>query len=79
MATLTLHDIPDELVDGLEQLARAHGRSLDGLVVECLRREIKDYAEAMNWLQDVEAVRAELPDSPFPMDELVAATERDSH
>jgi plasmid stability protein len=79
MATLTLRDIPDDLVDQLEQLARAHGRSVDSQVIECLRREIKDYAEAMSWLKDVEALRAELPDSPMPMDELVAATERDSH
>jgi plasmid stability protein len=79
MATLTLHDIPDDLVVGLEQLARAHGRSVDSQVIECLRREIKEYAEAMNWLKDVQALRAELPDSSMPMDELVAATERDSH
>lgn len=79
MATLTLHDIPYDLVVGLEQLARAHGRSVDSQVIECLRREIKDYAEAMNWLKDVKALRAELPDKPMPMDELVAATERDSH
>lgn len=79
MATLTLHDIPDELVVGLEQLARAHGRSLDSQVIECLRREIKDYAAAMNWLKDVQALRAELPPTPMSMDELVAATERDSH
>ena len=79
MATLTLRDIPDDLITGLEQLARAHGRSLDSQVIECLRREIKDYAEAMSWLKEVEALRAELPDSSMPMDELVAATERDSH
>jgi hypothetical protein len=79
MATLTLHDIPDDLIDGLEQLARAHGRSIDSQVIECLRREIKEYAEAMNWLKDVKALRSELPDSPMLMDELVAATERDSH
>ena len=79
MATLTLRDIPDDLIVGLEQLARAHGRSLDSQVVECLRREIKDFAAAMSWLKEVEALRSELPDSPMPMDELVAATERDSH
>jgi plasmid stability protein len=79
MATLTLRDIPDDLITGLEQLARAHGRSLDSQVIECLRREIKDYAEAMSWLKEVEALRSELPDSSMPMDELVAATERDSH
>ena len=27
MATLTLHDVPDEVLSGLEQVARAHGRS----------------------------------------------------
>jgi plasmid stability protein len=79
LATLTLRDIPDDLIVGLEQLARAHGRSLDSQVIECLRREIKDYAEAMSWLKEVEALRAELPDSSMPMDDLVAATERDSH
>jgi plasmid stability protein len=79
MATLTLRDIPDDLVAGLEELARAHGRSVDSQVIECLRREIKEYAEAMNWLTDVKALRSELPDSPMPMDELVAATERDRH
>jgi plasmid stability protein len=79
MATLTLRDIPDDLVDQLEQLARAQGRSVDSQVIECLRREIKDYAEAMNWLKDVEALRAELPDSSMSMDELVTATERDRH
>ena len=79
MATLTLHDIPDDLVIGLKQLARAHGRSVDSQVVECLRREIKDYAEAMSWLKDVKALRAELPDSSMSMEELVAVTERDRH
>jgi plasmid stability protein len=79
MAILTLRDIPDDLVDGPEQLARAHGRSVDSQVIECLRREIKEYAEAMNWLKDVKALRAELPDSSMSMDELVAATERDRH
>jgi hypothetical protein len=79
MATLTLRDIPDDLVDQLEQLARANGRSVVSQVIECLRREIKAYAEAMNWLKDVEALRAELPDSSMSMDELVAATERDRH
>lgn len=79
MATLTLRDIPDDLITGLEQLARAQGRSLDSQVIECLRREIKDYTEAMSWLKDVEALRAELPDKPMPMDELIAATKRDSH
>ncbi len=79
MATLTLRDIPDDLIVGLEQLARDQGRSLDSQVIEILRREIKDYAEAMSWLKGVEALRAELPDKRMPMDELVAATERDSH
>lgn len=36
MATLTLHDVPDDLVVGLEQLALARGRSLDHQVIECL-------------------------------------------
>ena len=32
-----------------------------------------------NRLQQVEALRAELKGGPIPLDELVAATERDSH
>ena len=36
MATLTLHDIPDELLSCLEQRAQAHGRSLNSEVVACL-------------------------------------------
>lgn len=38
MATLTLHDIPDELLSCLEQRAQAHGRSLNSEVVDCLTR-----------------------------------------
>ena len=38
MATLTLHDIPDELLSRLEQRAHSHGRSLNSEVVDCLTR-----------------------------------------
>ncbi len=79
MATLTLHDIPDDLVVGLEQLALARGRSLDHQVIECLRREMKEQAKALAWLKDVEELRSQLPGGPIPIEDLVAATERDSH
>lgn len=45
MATLTLHDVPDELLSCLEQRAQAHGRSLNSEVVECLTRLVP--AEAL--------------------------------
>jgi len=35
MATLTLYDLPEEVVSGFEQRARAHGRSLNSEVVDC--------------------------------------------
>lgn len=36
MATLTLHDIPDELILKLQERAREHGRSLVHEAVVCL-------------------------------------------
>ncbi|MFM7547326.1 MAG: FitA-like ribbon-helix-helix domain-containing protein [Cyanobacteriota bacterium] len=79
MATLTLHDVPEELVAGLEQVARAHGRSLNSQALECLSRELKKQAKALAWLKEVAELRAQLPGGPIPIEDLVAATERDSH
>jgi plasmid stability protein len=39
MATLTLYDIPVEVVSRLEQRALVHGRSLNSELVDCLRRQ----------------------------------------
>jgi len=39
MATLTLYNLPEEVVSRLEQRARAHGRSLNSEVVDCLSRQ----------------------------------------
>jgi hypothetical protein len=80
MATLTLHDVPEELVAGLEQVARAHGRSLNSQALECLSRELNKQAIALAWLKKVAELRAQLPGcGPIPIEDLVAATERDSH
>jgi plasmid stability protein len=79
MATLTLYDLPEEVVSRLEQRARAHGRSLNSEVVDCLSRQSAANTDTENWLQQVEALRAELKGGLIPVDELVAATERDSH
>ncbi|MEI6032321.1 MAG: Arc family DNA-binding protein [Synechococcaceae cyanobacterium ELA739] len=79
MAILTLYDLPEEVVSRLEQRARAHGRSLNSEVVDCLSRQSAANTDTENWLQQVEALRAELKGGPIPVDELVAATERDSH
>jgi plasmid stability protein len=34
MATITLHDVPDEILNRLERRAQAHGRSLNSEMVE---------------------------------------------
>ena len=39
MATLTLHDVPEDLVARLEERAHAHGRSLNSEAVDCLTRQ----------------------------------------
>ena len=63
----------------LQQRARAHGRSLNSELVDCLRRQSAANIDTENWLQQVEALRAEIKGGPIRLDELVAATERDSH
>ena len=79
MATLTLHDVPEDLVAGLEQVARAHGRSLNSQALECLSRELNKQSKALAWLKEVAELRAQLPGGLIPIEDLVAATERDSH
>jgi len=79
MATLTLYDLPEEVVSRLQQRVRAHGRSLNSEVVDCLSRYSAANTDTVNWLQQVQGLRAELKGGPIPLDELVAATERDSH
>jgi plasmid stability protein len=79
MATLTLYDLPEEVVSRLQQRARAHGRSLNSELVDCLRRQSASNIDTETWLQQVEALRAEIKGGPIRLDELVAATERDSH
>jgi len=79
MATLTLYDLPEEVVSRLQQRARAHGRSLNSELVDCLRRQSASNIDIETWLQQVEALRAEIKGGPIRLDELVAAAERDSH
>lgn len=81
MATITLHDVPEDLLSRLQQRAQAHGRSFNSEVVDCLKRQATgsgdDDADA--WLTDVEHLRAQVLGGPIPVEELVAATERESH
>ena len=79
MATITLHDVPDEVLSRLEQRAHAHGRSLNSEAVDCLTRQATGAADAESWLRDVETLRAQVLGGPIPVQELVAATERESH
>jgi hypothetical protein len=78
MATLTLHDVPDGLLARLQERARAHGRSLNSEAVDCLMRQTTARPDVEAWLRDVAALRAQIKGGPIPIDELVAATERDS-
>ena len=83
MATMTLHDVPEDLLSRLQQRAQAHGRSLNSEVVDCLKRQATGSgdadADADAWLADVEHLRAQVLGGPIPVEELVAATERESH
>jgi plasmid stability protein len=79
MATLTLHDVPDAVVARLEERAQAHGRSLNSEAVDCLTRETTASADAEAWLQELATLRSQIKGGPIPIDELVAATERESH
>jgi plasmid stability protein len=78
MATITLHDVPDEVLSRLEQCAQAHGRSLYSEAVDCLTRQAIGAADAEFWLRDVEALRAQILDGPFLVQELAAATQCES-
>ncbi|MCP9894948.1 Arc family DNA-binding protein [Vulcanococcus limneticus Candia 3F8] len=79
MATLTLHDVPEEVLTRLEQRAQAHGRSLNSEVLDCLTRQSSAIADTEAWLQQVEALRSQLKGGPISVEDLVAATERQSH
>lgn len=111
MATLTLHDVPDELILKLQQRAREHGRSLVHEAVVCLESmvqpdfsqqakpsqmtEREEAVERQNHPLDLNLIRPQRDKAaqlarfstlrsrfqgpPIPDEELVAATERDSH
>ena len=59
--------------------AMAHRRSFNSEVVECLKRQATGPGDAYAWLRDVEHLRAQVLGGPIPVQELVAATERESH
>jgi plasmid stability protein len=49
MATLTLHDVPEDLVARLEERAHAHGRSLTSEVLAALE-SLEPAAAGLQWL-----------------------------
>ena len=71
MATLTLHDVPDELLSYLEQRALAHGRSLNSEVLAAL--ETLDTASGPPPAGETSADHAAT--DPSPMDPSVAISE----
>ena len=79
MATNTLHDVPEDLLSHLQKRTQAHGRSFNSEVVDCLKRQATGAGDADAWLRDVEHLRAQVLGGPIPVQELVAATERESH
>jgi plasmid stability protein len=78
MATITLHDVPEEVLSRLEQRAHARGRSLNSEVLDCLQQQAAA-GDVENWLRDIAQLRAQVQGGPIPVQDLVAATERESH
>lgn len=71
MATLTLHDVPDELLSCLEQRALAHGRSLNSEVLAALER-----LDTASLPPPADAASADHPATdPSPMDPSTAVSE----
>ena len=79
MATLTLRNVPDALVARLKQRARQKRRSLNSEAIQCLEQEGKAPADLETWMTRVDALRAQIQGPPIPVEELVAAVERESH
>ena len=89
MATLTLHDVPDELILKLQERAQEHGRSLVHEAVVCLESMVEPSPAPKPLPPNDPAMEAELAEfaemrswfkgPPIDEAELVAATERDSH
>jgi plasmid stability protein len=82
MATLTLHDIPDELLSCLEHRAQAHGRSLKSEVVDYLTRLVP--ADALTTtppaqLAHFAELRSHFKGPPLTSEETITAIGRDSH
>jgi plasmid stability protein len=71
MATLTLHDVPEDLVARLEERARAHGRSLTSEVLAAL-----ETLEPASVPPEVEAAAMEHPATePSAVEPAVAVSE----
>ena len=79
MATITLHDVPEDVLSRLEQRAQARGRSLNSEVLDCLQRQAAGPADVDNWLRAIAQLLAQVQGGPIPVQDLVAATERESH
>jgi plasmid stability protein len=79
MSTITLHDVPEEVLSRLKQRAQARGRSLNSEVLDCLQRQAAGAADVEDWLRDIAQLRAQVQGGPIPVQDLVAATERESH
>ena len=78
MATITLHDVPEKVLSQLKQRAQARGRSLNSEMLDCLQRQASGAADVEDWLQDIAQLRAQVQGGPIPVQDLVAATERES-
>jgi len=66
MAALTIRNIPDDLYQDLKEYAAKHQRSLNKEVVMMLERTMgRKNADAMEWLQDVDALRDSLSVTPL--------------
>jgi len=93
MATLTLHDVPEDLVARLEERAHAHGRSLTSEVLAALESlepaaagpaVAQPAPEPVNieptlQLHRWRELRSQFKRPPLTSEEIIAAIERDSH
>lgn len=48
-------------------------------MLDCLQRQASGAADVEDWLQDIAQLRAQVQGGPIPVQDLVAATEREGH
>jgi hypothetical protein len=73
MATLYVRNVPPELYDELKRWADESGRSLNGLVLDLLERELGRRARRSDWFEGLLGLRKEINRSSEAADLAVAS------